>query len=174
MSVVTLAYCRMMARYNAWQNNNLLTAAETLDEAARGLDRGAFFGSISRTLSHLLWGDMMWLSRIDGGSRPPGGTTESAEMYLDWGPYRAERARADAQLTHWSEQVTQATIDGELRWYSGLLGRDVARPMGVCLAHMFNHQTHHRGQIHAMLTAAGARPGDTDLFLMPDPSDQGD
>jgi uncharacterized damage-inducible protein DinB len=44
----------------------------------------------------------------------------------------------------------------------------VARPRALCIAHFFNHQTHHRGQIHAMLTAAGARPGNTDLFLMPD------
>ncbi|HAR51365.1 MAG TPA: damage-inducible protein DinB, partial [Roseovarius nubinhibens] len=61
-----------------------------------------------------------------------------------------------------------AELASDLAWYSGTLGRDVTRALGLCVAHFFNHQTHHRGQIHAMLTAAGARPGDTDLFVMPE------
>ena len=52
--------------------------------------------------------------------------------------------------------------------FPGMLGREVAKPKALCITHMFNHGTHHRGQIHAMLTAAGATPGDTDLFIMPE------
>ncbi|MEM6727609.1 MAG: DinB family protein, partial [Pseudomonadota bacterium] len=57
---------------------------------------------------------------------------------------------------------------GDLSWFSGALGRDVTKPLAFCVAHFFNHQTHHRGQIHAMLTAAGHVPPDTDLFLLAD------
>jgi uncharacterized damage-inducible protein DinB len=56
---------------------------------------------------------------------------------------------------------------GDLGWFSGAMGREVTKPKALLVLHMFNHQTHHRGQIHAMLTTAGARPGDTDIPFMP-------
>ena len=58
---------------------------------------------------------------------------------------------------------------GDLSWFSGALQADVSKPMWMLVSHFFNHQTHHRGQVHAMLTSAGAKPDDTDLFIMPDP-----
>jgi len=64
--------------------------------------------------------------------------------------------------------VRAVDLLGNLTWQSGAAGRQVSRPVGLLVAHLFNHQTHHRGQVHAMLTAAGQRPGDTDLFLMPE------
>ncbi len=75
---------------------------------------------------------------------------------------------ADGQILDWAARVKDADLQGDLSWYSGALKCDVEKPMVLCVTHFFNHQTHHRGQIHAMLTAAGARPGDTDLFIMPD------
>ena len=64
--------------------------------------------------------------------------------------------------------VTGEELAGELHWYSHAMGREMAKPYGLCVMHLFNHQTHHRGQVHAMLTAAGARPDDTDLPFMPE------
>lgn len=161
-------FVRLMARYNRWQNNNLYGAADTLDNAARHEDRGAFFGSVHATLSHLLWGDCMWMSRFDGWERPDVGISDSGGWLVDWQELKARRAEADARILDWAGRVGDETLAADLSWHSGATGRDVTRPLGLCVVHFFNHQTHHRGQVHAMLTAAGARPGDTDLFIMPD------
>jgi uncharacterized damage-inducible protein DinB len=157
-----------MARYNAWQNINLLGAADSLEDEARLRDRGAFFGSIAATLSHLLWGDRVWMSRFAVGDLPGGGIEGSALLYRDWAVYKRERATTDAAILDWASRLEDGDLDRDLTWYSGAAGRQVSRPFALLVTHFFNHQTHHRGQVHAMLTAAGARPGETDLFLMPD------
>ena len=165
---MTPELCRTMARYNAWQNANLFGAAAELSDAERRRDRGVFFGSIHATLSHLLWGDTMWMSRFDGWERPDGGIGGSVAFAGEWETLVARRTEADARIRDWAGRVAPDWLASELRWHSGALGREVTKPAGLCVAHFFNHQTHHRGQVHAMLTAAGARPGDTDLFAMPD------
>ena len=167
--MITADFARMMARYNRWQNRSIYEVAGTLDDAARQVDRGAFFGSIEGTLRHLFWGDTIWMSRFSDWDRPDVGIPESAS----YGPkgfeaLREERAAADERIVHDFGTLTDAGVEGDLRWYSGALARDVEKPISLCLTHFFNHQTHHRGQVHAMLTAAGARPGDTDLFIMPE------
>jgi len=165
--LVTPEWCAMMARYNRWQNESLVAAADGLGDAARRQDRGAFFGSISGTLNHLLWADLVWMARFQGGEKPAAGIAGSAALFGDWAACMETRAATDRRILSWAEGLGPAEIAGELTWHSGALGRDVTRPRDLCVAHFFNHQTHHRGQVHAMLTAAGARPGDTDLFLMP-------
>ncbi len=166
--MISPGWVQTLARYNAWQNRNLLNAADALDEADRQRDRGAFFGSIAGTLSHLLWGDRVWMSRFAGLEKPLGGIGESSGLHSDWAAYKGERVATDAAILAWAARLGDGDLDGELSWRSGAAGRDVRRPLGLLVTHFFNHQTHHRGQVHAMLTAAGARPGDTDLFLMPD------
>lgn len=166
--MITPGWCHTMARYNAWQNGNIIAACETITDAARREDRGAWFGSIHRTLSHLLWGDLTWMSRFDGGDRPAGGIADSPGLHPDWGPYLALRRATDGRILDWAARLEEGDIEGDLAWYSGAMGRDVTQPRAICIMQMFNHQTHHRGQVHAMLTAAGARPGDTDIFIMPD------
>lgn len=165
--MIPAAYCRQMARYNQWQNDSLMTAAETLDDAALRAERGAFFGSIFGTFNHVLWGDGMWMSRFAGWPPPGGRIADSPRLTTDWATFRDRRQDADQRLIDWADGLDDAALKGELSWHSGALGQNVARPRALLVAHMFNHQTHHRGQIHAMLTAAGARPGDTDLFVMP-------
>lgn len=169
--LVTADYVRVMARYNAWQNASLAQAAATLDAAERAWDRGAFFGSITRTTSHLLWGDLVWMSRFDGGPRPDVGISGSPDLFPDGPETRTCRVETDRRIRNWAEALTDADLEGDLRWFSGALGRETVKPLAFCIVHMFNHQTHHRGQVHAMLTAAGARPGDTDLFILPDSID---
>jgi uncharacterized damage-inducible protein DinB len=160
-------YCRLMARYNAWQNDGLRRIVETMDDAALRADRGAFFGSILATLNHLLWADQLWMSRFDGGPRLPGGIAESVGVMPTAAAWAAERFRTDARITAWAAGLRAVDLAGTLSWQSGAAGRQMTRPRGVLVVHFFNHQTHHRGQVHAMLTAAGLRPRETDLFLMP-------
>lgn len=167
--MITPDYCRLMARYNRWQNRSLYAAADTLDDDARRLDRGAFFGSIHGTLSHLIWGDHAWMSRLDGWDAPKGGIGDTQRFVEDWDELRSKRRITDARISRWADGLRPADLAGPFAWYSAAAQRQVETTRAICAVHFFNHQTHHRGQVHAMLTAAGARPPeDTDLALMPD------
>jgi uncharacterized damage-inducible protein DinB len=156
-----------MARYNRWQNENLYGAADALSDAERQRTRGAFFGSIHATLNHLLWGDRIWMSRLAGTPRPEGGIPQSVSLYADWNDLKRERAAFDTVIVDWADQLEDASLAGELTWFSGAIKAEVRKPKWLLVTHMFNHQTHHRGQVHCMLTQAGSKPGDTDLPFTP-------
>lgn len=160
-------FCLMMARYNAWQNRQLTNIVEAMPLAELTRDRGAFFGSILGTLNHLLWGDLIWMSRFDGGPAPEGGIAESRDRHPTVGSWSAERFRTDGRILRWAEGLHNVDLRGDLAWYSGAAGREVSKPLAQLVVHFFNHQTHHRGQVHAMLTAAGREAPVSDLFLMP-------
>ena len=150
-------YVLLMARYNMWQNENLIKAASGLDQAARQAERGAFFGSIEKTFSHLLWGDGIWLSRFEGRDPPASYKSESTALIESWDGFQQDRAELDRQILDWARAVPP-------EWS----GSTASRPKKMLAVQLFNHQTHHRGQIHAMLTAAGARPDATDIQAMSD------
>jgi uncharacterized damage-inducible protein DinB len=166
--MITPDFVRLMARYNAWQNHSLYAAASGIPDAARRAERGAFFGSIHGTLSHLLWGDSVWLSRFGAGEAPVGSIAASPGFEPDWDRLAARRTETDARISDWSERVAADWLGGEIAWHSAVMGREVTRSTALCVVHFFNHQAHHRGQVHAMLTSAGARPEDTDLIVLPD------
>lgn len=166
--MITPSFASTMARYNQWQNVNLYAAAESLPDESRRVDRGAFFKSIHGTLSHLLWADSMWMSRIAGDPDPGVALAESAFFCTDWRELTLRRAAMDERLILWAESLDTAALAGDLSWYSNAIKAQIARPLALIVVHIFNHQTHHRGQAHAMLTAAGARPTDTDLIFMRD------
>ena len=161
-------YALTMARYNLWQNESLTNAANDLSEAERQADRGAFFGTIEKTFSHIFWGDSIWLSRFEGVNFPSGGIDESVSLIRDWDTFRLERASLDHRILEWAHKTPPEWFEGNLSWHSRAIGRNVITPKKTVVVHLFNHQTHHRGQIHAMLTAAGARPEATDVPFMPE------
>lgn len=165
--MISPEHVRLMARYNAWQNESLIQAADGLGDAARLAGGGAFWGSIAGTLNHILWADHIWMSRLAGWPKPALGQKESPRMTPDWAAYLQARRAADAGITAYAETLEAETLRRDLSWFSGSVQRDVSLPVWMCLTHLFNHQTHHRGQAHALITAAGGRPEDTDLFLMP-------
>jgi len=165
--MIGIGYVQRMARYNRWQNENLYAVADRLSDEERRRERGAFFGSIHATLNHLLWADRMWMSRFAGTPKPHGGIPESVSLYEHWGELKRERTAFDAIIIDWADRLDPAWPEGDLTWYSGATKRNVTRPKMLLLMHFFNHQTHHRGQVHCMLTQAGGRPHDTDLPLMP-------
>ncbi|HIP23982.1 MAG TPA: damage-inducible protein DinB [Rhodobacteraceae bacterium] len=164
--MITPEYIQIMARYNGWQNRSLYMAASGLSEAARQQDRGAFFGSIHGTLSHILFGDTIWMSRFDGWDAPENNIAKSTSLGGDWASLVTKRREADDRILDWAARVSEADLSGEISWFSGAVNREVCKPRVLLITHMFNHQTHHRGQVHAMLTAAGAKPDDTDLPFM--------
>jgi uncharacterized damage-inducible protein DinB len=164
--MITPAYVRTMAAYNAEMNRRLYGAADRLGETARRLDRGAFWHSIHGTLVHILWGDCQWMSRFDNWERPATPIKESDRFIADWAELRAARDKADADIARWADRVDENWLDRDMTWFSGAAGREVSAPHRLLVTHFFNHQTHHRGQAHALVTAAGEETGDTDLFLV--------
>jgi uncharacterized damage-inducible protein DinB len=164
--MITPGYVRTMAVYNAEMNRRLYRAAARLSEDERRRPRGAFWGSIHGTLTHILWGDRQWMSRFDNWPKPATPIKESAGMIEDFAELTREREQADGNITLWAHRVDDAWLAEDLVWFSGAANREMRAAKGLLVSHFFNHQTHHRGQAHAMLTAAGQETGDTDLFLL--------
>ena len=164
--MIDAAYVQTMARYNRWQNRSLYAAAEGIGDAERRRDRGAFFGSIHATFNHLLWADMIWMSRWSDVPAPSFGGKDSVRLCEDWADLVRERRALDRVILDWAANLAPDALTGDLAWFSGMLQRAFIKPRWLLVTHFFNHQTHHRGQVHAMLTAAGARPEATDLGFM--------
>jgi uncharacterized damage-inducible protein DinB len=164
--LVSPGYVRTMAAYNAEMNQRLYAAAGRLSDAERKRDRGAFWGSIHGTLNHLLWADQVWMARFDGWPPPAVSSKENANMFADFAALKAEREAADAKITAWAGRVDEAWLAADQVWFSGAAQRELRMKRSFLMMHFFNHQTHHRGQAHAMITAAAEATGDTDLFLL--------
>ncbi|CTQ50828.1 DinB family protein [Jannaschia donghaensis] len=163
--MIAADWVRTMARYNAWQNEWMVEATQGMTDDAAEQDRGGFFGSFRKTASHVMWADEIWLSRFVGAARNGGGIDGSTDWVPDMATWRSRRPVLDAEILVWADGMDDC--EGDLTWHSPMLGREVSRPRAVLFAHYFNHQTHHRGQMHQMLTSAGLSTGVTDLFVMP-------
>ncbi len=164
--MITPSYVRTMAGYNAEMNRRLYDAAAKLTDAQRKADRGGFWKSIHGTLVHILWGDSQWMSRFSNWERPTDPIKQSADMIDDFAALRARRDKGDADIVAWAAGVDEAWLGKDMTWFSGAVQREVSKPNWLLVTHFFNHQTHHRGQVHAMLTAEGLATGDTDLFIV--------
>ncbi|MDE2445250.1 MAG: DinB family protein [Alphaproteobacteria bacterium] len=164
----TQEYALMMARYNLWQNKNLVEVTDSLSDAERQEERGAFFGSIQKTFSHIFWADQIWLSRFIGTAGPTASISDSVNLIQNWEDFRSQRLSFDQSILNWAQNVKPSWFAGDLTWVSGVTQKQMNKPKNALVVQLFNHQTHHRGQIHAMLTAAGAKPGATDLPFMPE------
>lgn len=168
--MITSDYARLLARYNRWMNEKIYAACEQLADAERKADRGAFFKSIHSTLNHLVWADAMWLGRFTKGTameRPLPTTPGNVDVHADWSQLKAARAELDAALLAWTETLDDAWLAGEFSWYSGLSKSMRSGPAWQSVVHMFNHQTHHRGQVTTLLSQQGIDVGVTDLMMMP-------
>jgi uncharacterized damage-inducible protein DinB len=147
-------------------NARVYAAAGRLADEARRAERGAFWGSIHGTLNHLLWADETWLARFTGASPPAGTIRDSKGMHATFDAMQRQRVALDLNIAAWARQVTDAWLAGDLTWRSAAAQRELTKPRSLLVAHFFNHQTHHRGQAHALITGAGEQTGDTDLFLL--------
>jgi uncharacterized damage-inducible protein DinB len=177
--MITPAHAQLMARYNRWQNRSVYAAAAALTDQQRRAPRGAFFGSIHATLTHLLWADQNWLGRFTGKPSPmldypgqpwPRSPKESVNLQIGWDDLAHHRAAFDEAIVAWAAGIDPSWLGEDLIWTNSA-GRQNRQARWMLVTHFFNHQTHHRGQVHAMLTACGAKPEDTDIPWMP--ADQG-
>jgi len=159
---------RQLARYNRLANERLYASCGELSDTARKQTRPAFFKSIHGTLNHIMVGDRIWLARFDGREAPSTGL--DTILYDGFEDLRTARSEEDARIEAFAENVTDAFLAGTIR-YENNEGRVFDDPVDMLVSHFFNHQTHHRGQVHDMLCQTDVTPPVLDLHrvLKPDP-----
>ena len=167
---MTPEYCVALAQYNRWMNEKLFATAAKLTDEERKRDRGAFFKSIHGTLNHLLVADRIWLGRLMGTALqrdwlgPDGIRSLDQELCSDFEELRARRGETDDAIERFVASLTADRLAANLRYVR--LDVPMECPCWWAVAQMFNHQTHHRGQVTTLLMQAGHDPGVTDLFAM--------
>ncbi|MBY6262321.1 damage-inducible protein DinB [Azospirillum sp. 412522] len=141
-----------LARYNRWANRRLYETVAQLSDAQYREDRGAFFGSLHGTLNHILVADRLWLERIEGAGRKPSSLAEI--LHDDFAKLRAAREAEDERILR-VLAATPAERFGSILAYRSTEGMPYELPFSQIVTHVFNHQTHHRGQAHALLSQFG-------------------
>ncbi|MCX5576987.1 DinB family protein [Kaistia terrae] len=154
----------MFAAYNGWANDRLYAAALALPREDYLADHGAFFGSLNGTLNHLLVTDRIWQRRFSGAGPVHAALTEIVTDDLD--ELARLRAAEDARLIAYVDGLTEAQIAGNFTYRPITNPVEVTQPLGPALAHLFNHQTHHRGQATAILTRIAGRDACESLDLI--------
>ena len=168
MALDLLSHVRMLGRYNRLANERLYGACARLGEAERTQDRGAFFRSIHGTLNHILVGDRIRMTRFEAGEAPS--MNLDAILHEDFEALRGARVAEDARIDAYTELLTANSLTGTIHYVDNQ-GREFRDPLAVLLTHFFNHQTHHRGQVTAMLsqTDVGYPVLDLHRVLIPEP-----
>jgi uncharacterized damage-inducible protein DinB len=155
-------YFSMLARYNAWANRRLFDAAAQLTEAEYLEPRKSFFGSIHATLNHILVTDRIWVARIEERPNPPYKLNQI--LYGDLVALRVAREAEDAHIQNLVTGLDEKRLDQDLS-YANTRGERFHNPLRHVLAHFFNHQTHHRGQVHGLLSQTAIEPPPLDLIF---------
>lgn len=164
MSLV--AHYQMFARYNRIANERLYAACALLDESEYRRERAGSLRSIRGLLNHLLLGDRIWMARFEGGGThtPP----LDSLLFEDFAPLREARAAEDDRIEKFFETIDEAFFPGPLQ-YVNSAGRPYIESTTVAVAHFFNHQTHHRGQVHVMLSQTPTAPPSLDMHRILNP-----
>lgn len=156
------SHYRMFAGYNAWANALIYDAAQALSEADYRADRGAFFKSVQGTLNHILVADRIWMHRFTG----MGETYARLDLTLfdDLASLRAARKSEDQRIVDHIDSLDEAALAGRFRYRRVSSPDEFEQMLAPALAHFFNHQTHHRGQAHGLLTALTGKAPELDLL----------
>ncbi len=153
---------QMLAEYNAWANRLLYATVADLTDEELHRDTGAFFGSVFGTLSHLVTADRVWLNRFTGEGPKPKALDE--RPYDNFADLRNAREEEDARIIRYIASLTQEEAEREFTYTPLTSPELVTHKLWPALTHMFNHQTHHRGQVHAGLTGMGKQSLSLDLI----------
>ena len=168
MTNALIPHYQMLARYNTLANRRLYEVCARLSDAERKRVRPAFFKSIHGTLNHIMVGDRIWLARFEGSEIAS--TRLDAILYEDFDALGAARMSEDARIEAFASGIDEDFLGKTIR-YRNHAGNTHVDPVDLLVAHLFNHQTHHRGQIHDMLTQTDVTPPALDMHrvLRPDP-----
>jgi uncharacterized damage-inducible protein DinB len=152
----------MLADYNRWANRLLYAAVAELSDEELHHDTGAFFGSVFATLSHLITADRVWLNRFTGEGPKPKALDE--RPYERFDDLRAARDADDERIIRYVRGLTEERLEREFTYTPITSPELVTHKLWPALTHFFNHQTHHRGQVHAGLTGMGKPSLSMDLI----------
>jgi len=153
----------MMAAYNAWANRRVYEAAALLDDEAYRRDTGAFFKSLHGTLNHLLAADRIWMKRFTGEGDAPAALDSILHDTLP--ALTLAREAEDRRIVDWVDGLSREALAGRFTYMTVTDLRTVSQRLSPALAHLFNHQTHHRGQAHTILTSLGQPSLQLDLIF---------
>jgi uncharacterized damage-inducible protein DinB len=153
----------MFAAYNQWANGRIYDAAAELDDEEFNRNVGAFFGSMMGTLNHLLTADRIWMKRFTGEGDAP--TTLDAILHRGLTGLRVAREAEDRRIIDWVGGLSDKALTGRFTYMTVSDMRTVSQRLAPALDHVFNHQTHHRGQAHMILTILGRPSLGLDLML---------
>ncbi|WP_319520100.1 DinB family protein [uncultured Martelella sp.] len=148
-----LQHYRMFAAYNAWANGLIYDEAAELSDEQRKRDLGAFFRSIHATLNHVLYADRVWMTRFSGKATGP--VKLDTILHDDFASLRHDRSMEDEKIIALIDGLDQTSLQGTFSYQRGNPPESYTDRLATTLAHFFNHQTHHRGQVHGMLTMLG-------------------
>jgi len=159
------SHFQMLAQYNALANQRLYAACAQLTEEERQQVRPAFFQSIHRTLNHILVGDRIWLGRFED---KPVQIALDTILYQDFEELRTARFAEDERIVTFTAGLTAEFLAStiEYRNSQGIVYQD---SLSLLIAHFFNHQTHHRGQVHDLLTQTQVLPPSLDMHRIINP-----
>ena len=157
-----VAHYRMFGRYNAWANSRLYDATARLSPEQYRADRGAFFKSVHGTLNHLLVTDRIWMQRFTGTGTSPDRLDTILFETLD--ELRPAREAEDRRIVDFVDGLDDTRFAGSIRYRRVSSPEVFEQPLAPALAHWFNHQTHHRGQVHAVLTGLVGQAPELDLL----------
>lgn len=171
-----LEHFKLLANYNQRINQQVYEAASQLSVEERSKDRGAFFQSIEGTLNHIMIGDLFWLGRYRKHSPDQFLSLKALEifpkpqalaqiLFTDFAELRHHRALLDSTLLDWtSNELSEEDLNCVLE-YKNTQGKLFRKPFSEVLSHLFNHQTHHRGQVSTLLSQLGIDIGPTDFVF---------
>ena len=152
----------MFAAYNRWANAAIYDAAAELGDDERGRNLGAFFGSVTGTLNHMLVADRIWMKRFTGEGDAPAALDAVLDTRLP--RLRALREAEDKRIADWIGGLSEKALAGRFTYMTVTDMRTVSQRLAPALAHFFNHQTHHRGHAHMILSVLGHEPPSLDLI----------
>ena len=152
----------MFAAYTQWANNRIYDAALELTDEEFNRPVGAVFGSLMGTLNHLLVTDRIWMKRFTGEGDAPAAL--DAIVHKGLGALRVSRETEDRRIIDWVESLSEKALAGRFTYMTVTDMRTVSQRLAPALAHLFNHQTHHRGQAHMILTVLGKPSVPLDLI----------
>jgi len=165
----------LLARYNSWMNKRLMERADVMGSARIEVDQQAYFSSIFGSFQHIMVGDLVWLRCY--GVTPafaslatslvhfPEPTALNAPLYKTWAEFKEARLELDQLVSEWIQSLDDHSLQTSIH-YASIKGIKAWQPLWILLTHLFNHQTHHRGQITTLMMQQGYDPGVTDMVAM--------
>ena len=148
-----------------WMDEKIYNVCLEIPDGLRRKDMGAFFRSIHSTLNHIYYGDLAWLERLRDNKFTP--RKLGVDLFDNFDELKSSQAKMDGEILNWARTLTPERLNENFDYISNVANFSRALPLWVLTTHMFNHQTHHRGQVTTLIKQLGYEPGITDIPWLP-------